>query len=37
MDVAKAGQVELWVNAAGLEIRGSVLVEEATLSGRTVG
>lgn len=37
VEVAKAGQVELWVKAAGLEIRGSVLVEEARLSGRVVG
>lgn len=35
--MAKAGQVELWVKAAGLEIRESVLVEEATLSGLAVG
>lgn len=37
VEVAKAGQVLLWVKAAGLETMGSVLVEEATLSGRAVG
>lgn len=37
VEVAKAGQVELWVKAAGLEVMGSVLVEEARLSGRAVG
>lgn len=34
--MAKAGQV-LWLKGVGLEFRGSVLVEEATLSGRAAG
>lgn len=37
VEVANAGQVELWVKAVGLDSGGSVLVEEARLNGRAVG
>lgn len=35
VEVASAGQVELWLNGAGLDVRGSML--EATLRGRPLG
>lgn len=36
VEVARAGQVELWVKAVGLDNAESVLIEEARLSGRAV-